>query len=115
MKSSPLILGIGLVAVGWPQRRRGADSVQRVREVVFHRGPTGIGIIWGSAGIGLIIGALIAHRIGKTISFENYKRMISVCYVIHGGSYVLFSQARTFGWALSSSVCRVRPSRSAVC
>ncbi len=101
MKSSPLILGIGLVAVGWATGGGAAQILFSVfGEVVFHRGPTGIGIIWGCAGIGLIIGALIAHRMGKTISFENYKRMISVCYVIHGGSYVLFSQATTFGWAL---------------
>jgi MFS family permease len=101
MKSSPLILGIGLVAVGWATGGGAAQILFSVfGEVVFHRGPTGIGIIWGCAGIGLIIGALIAHRIGKTISFENYKRSVSICYVIHGGSYVLFSQAKTFGWAL---------------
>jgi len=101
MKSSPLILGIGLVAVGWATGGGAAQILFSVfGEVVFHRGPSGIGIIWGCAGLGLIIGALVAHRIGKTISFENYKRSVSICYVIHGGSYVLFSQAKTFGWAL---------------
>lgn len=101
MKASPLILGIGLVAVGWATGGGAAQILFSVfGEVVFHRGPNGIGIIWGSAGIGLILGALIAHKIGKTISFDNYKRMISISYVIHGGSYVLFSQAKTFGWAL---------------
>lgn len=101
MKSSPLILGIGLVAVGWATGGGAAQILFSVfGEVVFHRGPSGIGTIWGSAGIGLIIGALVAHRLGKTISFENYKRSVSICYVIHGGSYVLFSQAKTFGWAL---------------
>ena len=94
MKSSPLILGIGLVAVGWATGGGAAQILFSVfGEVVFHRGPTGIGIIWGCAGMGLIIGALLAHVIGKTISFDNYKRSISICYVIHGGSYVLFSQA----------------------
>jgi MFS family permease len=101
MKSSPLILGIGLVAVGWATGGGAAQILFSVfGEVVFHRGPSGIGVIWGCAGIGLIIGALFAHRIGKTISFDNYKRSVSICYVIHGGSYVLFSQAKTFGWAL---------------
>jgi len=101
MRSSPLILGIGLVAVGWATGGGAAQILFSVfGEVVFHRGPAGIGIIWGCAGIGLILGALVAHRIGKTISFENYKRMVSICYVVHGGSYVLFSQAQTFGWAL---------------
>jgi MFS family permease len=101
MKSSPLILGIGLVAVGWATGGGAAQILFSVfGEVVFHRGPAGIGIIWGCAGIGLVVGALVAHRLGKTISFENYKRSVSICYVIHGGSYVLFSQAKTFGWAL---------------
>jgi MFS family permease len=101
MKSSPLILGIGLVAVGWATGGGAAQILFSVfGEVVFHRGPSGIGTIWGCAGIGLIAGALVAHRMGKTISFENYKRSVSICYVLHGGSYVLFSQAKTFGWAL---------------
>ena len=101
MKSSPLILGIGLVAVGWATGGGAAQILFSVfGETVFHRGPSGIGIIWGSAGAGLILGALVAHRIGKTMSFENYKRMISISYIIHGGCYILFSQARSFGWAL---------------
>ena len=101
MKSSPLILGIGLVAVGWATGGGAAQILFSVfGEVVFHRGPSGIGTIWGCAGIGLIIGALVAHRLGKTISFDNYKRSVSICYVLHGGSYILFSQAKTFGWAL---------------
>ena len=101
MKASPLILGIGLVAVGWATGGGAAQILFSVfGEVVFHRGPAGIGTIWGCAGIGLVIGAMVAHRLGKTISFENYKRSVSICYVLHGGSYVLFSQAKTFGWAL---------------
>lgn len=101
MRASPLILGIGLVAVGWATGGGAAQILFSLfGELVFHRGPTGIGIIWGCAGIGLVAGALVAHRIGRTISFEGYKRAISICYVIHGGSYVLFSQAPTFGWAL---------------
>ena len=38
--------------------------------------------------------------LGKQISFESYKRTISICYVIHGGSYVIFSQMRSFQLAL---------------
>lgn len=43
---------------------------------------------------------MIASRIGRTISFRNYKRLVSACYVVHGGAYVLFSQAPTFAGAL---------------
>jgi MFS family permease len=101
MRSSPLILGIGLVAVGWATGGGAAQILFSLfGEQVFRRGPAGIGVIWGCAGIGLICGALIANRIGRTLSFAAYKRLISICYVVHGGSYVLFSQAPSFGLAL---------------
>ncbi len=101
MRATPLILGIGLVGVGWATGGGAAQILFSLfGEQVFQRGPAGIGIIWGCAGIGLVCGALFANAIGKRIRFENYKRAISLCYVVHGGSYVLFSQAPTFAGAL---------------
>ena len=62
MRSSPLILGIGLVAVGWATGGGAAQILFSLfGEQVFHRGPSGIGVIWGCAGIGLICGALLAN------------------------------------------------------
>ena len=101
MRSSPLILAIGCVAIGWATGGGAAQILFSLfGEVVFHRGPAGIGVIWGMAGVGLVCGAIVAHRIGRRLSFDGYKRAIWICYAIHGGSYVLFSQARTFAWAL---------------
>jgi MFS family permease len=101
MRSSPLILGIGLVAVGWATGGGAAQILFSLfGEKVFNRGAGGIGIIWGCAGIGLMSGALFANRVGRHLRFEAYKRTISICYVVHGASYVLFSQAPSFGWAL---------------
>ena len=101
MRSSPLIFGIGLVAVGWATGGGAAQILFSLfGEVVFRRGPNGIGVIWGCAGIGLIAGAIVAHRIGRRLSFADYKRTISICYIVHGGSYVLFSLAASFPWAL---------------
>jgi MFS family permease len=101
MRSQPLILAIGLVAVGWATGGGAAQILFSVfGGVVFHRGPAGIGVIWGSAGIGLICGALVAHRLGRDLSFRGYKRTITIAYLIHGGAYVLFSQAPTFATAL---------------
>ncbi len=100
MRSSPLILGIGLVAVGWATGGGAAQILFSLfGEKVFNRGANGIGIIWGCAGIGLICGALFANSFGRRMSFDSYKRAISIAYVVHGGSYVLFSQAPTFAWA----------------
>ena len=67
--SSPLIFGIGLVAVGWAtRRRRGADSFSLFGERRLssrarrHRRRSG-----ACAGIGLILGAIVAHRIGRKL------------------------------------------------
>ena len=69
-------------------------------ELVFNRGPAGLGTIWSFAGVGLLCGGALAHTIGRRLSFTNYKRSIAICYVVHGGSYILFSQMRSFTWAL---------------
>ncbi|HEV2687814.1 MAG TPA: MFS transporter, partial [Bryobacteraceae bacterium] len=50
--------------------------------------------------VGLLIGGTYANRLGKRISFRNYKRAIGICYLVHGGSYVVFSQMPTFGLAV---------------
>ncbi len=101
MRSSPLILGIALVGVGWATGGGAAQILFTLfGEQVFNRGPAGIGIIWSFAGLGLLIGGGFGHYMGKRLSFGNYKRTISICYVIHGGAYVLFSQMPRFGAAL---------------
>jgi predicted MFS family arabinose efflux permease len=101
MRSAPLILGIGLIAVGWSTGGGAAQILFSLfGEKVFQRGPVGIGLIWGFAGIGLIAGGILAHRIGHNLSFAAYKRTISIVYLLHGGAYVLFSVTPSFGWAL---------------
>ena len=97
MKSSPLILGIALLAVGWASGGGAAQILFSLfGELVFNRGPAGIGYLWAAAGVGLLIGGTFAHWLGKRISFGAYKKTISICYVIHGGSYVIFSQMPYF-------------------
>ena len=101
MRSSPLILGIALVGVGWATGGGAAQILFTLfGEQVFNRGPAGIGIVWSFAGVGLLIGGALGHKLGKRINFRNYKRTISICFVIHGGAYVLFSQMPRFGAAL---------------
>ena len=51
--------------------------------------------------MGLLIGGFIGNRLGKTIGFESYKRTIFFCYLLHGGTYIVFSQMRSWGWALA--------------
>ena len=99
IRSTPLITGIVLIAVGWATGGGAAQILFSLfGELVFHRGAVGIGYLFGSAGIGLLIGGAFAHWLGKRIGFDGYKRTVAICYVVHGGSYVIFSQMKHF-WA----------------
>src|SRR6202046_5668117 len=101
MKASPLILGLALLGIGWASGGGAAQILFSLfGELVFNRGPAGIGYLWAAAGVGLLVGGTFAHWLGKRISFGAYKRTISICYVIHGGSYIIFSQMRNFQMAL---------------
>jgi MFS family permease len=101
MRSSPLIMGIALLSVGWASGGGAAQILFSLfGEMVFHKGPAGIGYLWASAGVGLLAGGAFAHRLGKRITFSGYKRAIGICYVVHGGSYVVFSQMSNFGLAI---------------
>lgn len=101
MRSTPLVMGIALVNVGWATGGGAAQILFSLfGELVFKRGPAGIGIIWGFAGIGLLIGGALGHWLGARLTFSGYKRTIIFAYIVHGGAYIIFSQMRQFGWAL---------------
>ena len=101
MRSVPLVFGIALLSVGWATGGGAAQILFTLfGEEVFNRGAAGIGIIWGCAGIGLLIGGAIASWLGKRLSFDGYKQAVFIDYIIHGGAYVLFSQMRRFDLAL---------------
>jgi MFS family permease len=101
MRDRPLIFGIGMIALGWATGGGAAQILFSLfGELVFQRGPAGIGTIWGCAGVGLVAGGALAHRLDRRLNFVNYKRVIVICYILHGGSYIVFSQMRSFGWAL---------------
>lgn len=101
MRDHPLILAIALIGVGWATGGGAAQILFSVfGELVFNRGPEGIGFIWTAAGIGLLCGGMVAYQLGRKLTFNGYKRMIVICYIIHGGAYIVFSQMRNFGWAL---------------
>ena len=100
MRSTPLVFGIAMLSVGWATGGGAAQILFSLfGEKVFNAGPMGIGVIWGFAGIGLLIGGSIAYWLGKRVSFVQYKRTIAIAYVIHGGAYIVFSQMPTIAWA----------------
>lgn len=102
MAKTPLILGIGLIAVGWASGGGAAQVLFTLfSQMLFKRGAAGLGQLWGMAGIGLLIGGVVGNYLGKRISFEAYKRTVFFCYLLHGGAYVVFSQMRNWYWALA--------------
>ena len=92
MRATPLILAVGLAYVGWASGGGAAQVLFTLfGEIVFRRGPAGIGIIWGAAGLGLVIGGILAHRFGARLRFAQYKKAISIGYLIHGAAYILYA------------------------
>ncbi len=54
MKSVPLILGLLMINIGWATGGGAAQILFSVfGEIVFNRGPAGLGLVWGFAGVGL--------------------------------------------------------------
>jgi MFS family permease len=101
MWASPLILGIALISVGWASGGGAAQVLFTLfSEKVFDRGAFGLGQLWGIAGVGLLIGGVIGNRLGHILRFEEYKRTVFFCYLIHGGAYIVFSQMTNWYLAL---------------
>ena len=101
INSIPLLFGIAMIHVGWATGGGAAQILFGLfGDVVFHMGSVGIGTIWGCAGIGLVLGGAFAHRIGPRLSFRQYKLAVLLCYLVHGATYVAFSQMRQFWLAL---------------
>jgi MFS family permease len=85
IRGVPLLLALALVNVGWASGGGAAQILFSLfGEVVFHRGAAGI----------------VANLWGRHLSFERYKWAIVICYVVHGGSYVLFSVCPSYAGAL---------------
>jgi hypothetical protein len=101
MATVPLILGVAMINAGWASGGGAAQILFGLfGDKVFGLGSVGIGTIWGCAGVGLVMGGVIAHRIGPRLTFNGYKRTIAICYIVHGGAYVIFSQMEKFWLAL---------------
>ena len=99
--SVPLIAGIAMISFGWALGGGAAQVLFALfGEQVFHRGATGIGDIWGFAGIGLLLGGTLGHVLGRRAAFPAYKRAVTVSYLLHGAAYMLFSQTGSFAAAL---------------
>src|SRR5690349_12352884 len=101
MRSVPLMLGIAMISAGWAMGGGAAQILFALfGEQVFHRGAAGIGTIWGFAGLGLLLGGAVGHVVGARARFAGYKRAVTVSYLLHGATYMLFSQVLNYHVAL---------------
>jgi MFS family permease len=101
LRSVPLMVGIAMISVGWALGGGAAQILFALfGEQVFHRGAEGIGSLSGFAGLGLLAGGAVGHLAGRRVSFRGYKRVVTVSYIVHGVTYMLFSQAATYWLAL---------------
>ena len=101
IRGVPLLFALALVGVGWASGGGAAQILFSLfGEVVFNRGAAGIGEVWGCAGVGLILGGILANTWGRRLTFERYKWLVVVCFAIHGGSYILFSLSPIYALAL---------------
>ncbi len=101
MRSVPLLAAIGLVHVGWASGGGAAQILFTLfGEVVYPYGPAGLGTIWGFAGVGLVIGGAVANWLGPRLSFEQFKKAITISFALHGLAYIVFSQVKPFWMVL---------------
>ena len=98
---TPLLLAIALAGVGWASGGGAAQILFTLfGEVVFRAGPAGVGIIWGFAGVGLVLGGFVGLRAGRELSFEQYKWAIASCFFVIGGAYMAFTQMESIASAV---------------
>ncbi len=101
MRSRPLILGIGLLGVGWATGGGAAQVLFTLfGQSVYQRGPAGTGLIWSFAGLGLVAGGFLAHRRQVHLDFPRYKRTVTFAFFFHGLCYTIFSVMPTIWGAL---------------
>jgi len=101
MRTRPLIFAIGMAGVGWATGGGAAQILFTLYgEAVFQRGPAGVPLIWSFAGIGLVTGGLVSHRIGNRLTFIGYKRLLGVTFLVHGLAYTAFAVMPTIWLSL---------------
>lgn len=92
MRRTPLVFAIALAGVGWATGGGAAQILFTLfGQQVYGRGPAGVGLIWGFAGVGLVLGGILGHALGRRLSYPQYLHAIWIGFFIHGASYVLFS------------------------
>ena len=108
MRRTPLVLAIALSYVGWASGGGAAQILfTLLGERVFAGGPAVVGLIWGFAGVGLVIGGFLGHFVQRRITYPNYLHAVWINYLIHGLSYALFAVGNLATAILFITISRV--------
>ena len=92
IRKTPLVLGVTLGYIGWAGGGGAAQILfTLLGEQVFRRGPAGMGVLWGMAGVGLVLGGFVGLYLGRRLSWHQYVHSVWIGYLIHGLAYILFS------------------------
>ncbi len=108
MWRTPLVLAIGFAGVGWASGGGAAQILFTLfGELVFKGGPAGVGLIWGFAGIGLVIGGVLGHRMGRGLTYRRYLHIVWIGFLVHGGGYLLFAAGNLWNAIFWIAISRV--------
>ena len=92
VRSQPIILGLLLVGVGWATGGGAAQILFSLFAVdVYHAGESGIGLLYGAAGFGIVVGATVSNAFFRHRSFDFTKWVIGTSMVLTGIFYSIFS------------------------
>ncbi len=101
IRSSPIVLGLMLIGVGWATGGGAAQILFSLFAVeVFHAGDQGIGLLYSAAGLGIVGGATLANYFLKNRSFSFTKWILGISITLTGGFYCIFSYATGLGFGL---------------
>jgi MFS family permease len=92
VRQTPLVFAILLTGVGWATGGGAAQILFTLfGEVVYKGGPAAVGLIWGFAGIGLVIGGLVGHQLLRRLTYRQYLHAVWLNFLVHGLSYAAFA------------------------
>jgi hypothetical protein len=108
MRATPLVLAIALSYIGWASGGGAAQILfTLLGERVFQGGPATVGLIWGFAGVGLVIGGFAGHFFGRRLNYQNYLHLVWINYLIHGVSYALFAVGNLLSAVVFITISRI--------
>jgi MFS family permease len=99
VRGQPIVLGLLLVGMGWATGGGAAQILFSLFAIdVYRAGESGIGLLYGAAGLGIVAGATASNAFFRNQSFAVTKWVIGISMVLTGVFYSIFSFTHSL-WA----------------